>query len=467
MSTSKDLHEAAKRGDVDRLRAVLAGGVAIDSRDEKGWTALMWAAYNLHSDAVDLLLASGADPGVRDRLVQDAADVALHSPQEGDRVSLAIRIKHHPAYVHRTAELAEQARRLAEALQNRVRGRIVAGGQLDCHADWCIATRYRGMSCLLWVFASGTNLWVQNYRGANASIFYQVENEDKVGVVRSDELRSLARKLDEFWSEDFPVYHWPDWGKIKESEAFVRANEGDLRELRLEQYEWLAITSGQIRLRSLTTDVDITVERLNHLAAIFGRSSRPLPKPLIKKAARIRLRKDMQSNERVRFVHELWGDPTFPLSCPQCREAMHRIAVIDTRDPVLEPVGWPWPQLELLGCLRCSIFAGPSFYHYKEGGVEVLAQIDAGFADEVDALDSIPFDLIVPSRPPSGKVSKVGGRASWVQTDDTPDCPLCKTLMPFLLQLASTDGFSFGDEGVLYAFVCAPCRVTATLVQSH
>jgi hypothetical protein len=39
--------------------------------------------------------------------------------------------------------------------------------------------------------------------------------------------------------------------------------------------------------------------------------------------------------------------------------------------------------------------------------------------------------------------------------------------MAFVLQLASDSRISYGDMGMLYAFACPDCRITASLVQSH
>jgi hypothetical protein len=63
-------------------------------------------------------------------------------------------------------------------------------------------------------------------------------------------------------------------------------------------------------------------------------------------------------------------------------------------------------------CLRCSVFAGPSWFHHHQAGVEILAQDDAGFLDDVEPLGAVPFELVVTSSAPPGKVNKVGGRAS-------------------------------------------------------
>ena len=59
------LHGAARTGDLDRLKAALAAGVDVDTRDGRGRTALMHAANENHPPLVEELLRAGADPDVR------------------------------------------------------------------------------------------------------------------------------------------------------------------------------------------------------------------------------------------------------------------------------------------------------------------------------------------------------------------------------------------------------------------
>jgi len=61
------LQAAADRGDVDRLKALLAGpAVRVDVPDADGRTALLHAVLAQRPEAVRLLLAAGADPGRAD-----------------------------------------------------------------------------------------------------------------------------------------------------------------------------------------------------------------------------------------------------------------------------------------------------------------------------------------------------------------------------------------------------------------
>lgn len=56
------LIEAAKEDDVKALDQHLAGGANVDETDEKGWTALMWAAAFGCADAVVFLTSRKANP---------------------------------------------------------------------------------------------------------------------------------------------------------------------------------------------------------------------------------------------------------------------------------------------------------------------------------------------------------------------------------------------------------------------
>jgi len=57
------LIEAAKAGDSERVEALIAGGEAVDQRDDYGWTALNWAAGKGDTAIIQKLLDAGADTG--------------------------------------------------------------------------------------------------------------------------------------------------------------------------------------------------------------------------------------------------------------------------------------------------------------------------------------------------------------------------------------------------------------------
>ena len=55
------LLEATKQGDLAAVRAALERGEDIEAKDDKGYTLLIWAAYNGHKEVVSLLLEKGSD----------------------------------------------------------------------------------------------------------------------------------------------------------------------------------------------------------------------------------------------------------------------------------------------------------------------------------------------------------------------------------------------------------------------
>ena len=60
-SAGEYLREAARAGDTELLQGLLAAGAPVESADEKGYSALILAAYHGHARAVELLLERGAD----------------------------------------------------------------------------------------------------------------------------------------------------------------------------------------------------------------------------------------------------------------------------------------------------------------------------------------------------------------------------------------------------------------------
>mgnify|MGYP000855418105 CR=1 FL=1 len=59
--------DAARRGQQAMLAEFINAGYDLQTRDAKGYTALILAAYHGQSAAVDQLLAAGADPCVQDK----------------------------------------------------------------------------------------------------------------------------------------------------------------------------------------------------------------------------------------------------------------------------------------------------------------------------------------------------------------------------------------------------------------
>ncbi|KMT65495.1 ankyrin repeat domain-containing protein [Catenovulum maritimum] len=56
-----ELHEAAIRGDIEKVQRILKQGVDVDSLNSQGATALHWAAFKGQKGVAKLLIEQGAD----------------------------------------------------------------------------------------------------------------------------------------------------------------------------------------------------------------------------------------------------------------------------------------------------------------------------------------------------------------------------------------------------------------------
>jgi hypothetical protein len=72
----RDLIESVKRGRVEIAHAFLEKGASPNARDERGGTALHWAAARGERKVVELLLVHGANIGARDGTGRSALEVA-------------------------------------------------------------------------------------------------------------------------------------------------------------------------------------------------------------------------------------------------------------------------------------------------------------------------------------------------------------------------------------------------------
>lgn len=76
------LCKAVQRGNVEKIRELLAEGVAVNGKDRIGMTPLMHAAQKGHVESVKILLAAGADPHIKAmgdtvlRLIKDHIAIA-------------------------------------------------------------------------------------------------------------------------------------------------------------------------------------------------------------------------------------------------------------------------------------------------------------------------------------------------------------------------------------------------------
>ena len=81
------LHRAAQAGDIEVLKAALAAGVDVDTRDGQGWTALMHAVNKDYPLLVEPLLAAGAGLDIR---APDGATALFMAVVDGHKEIVAL-----------------------------------------------------------------------------------------------------------------------------------------------------------------------------------------------------------------------------------------------------------------------------------------------------------------------------------------------------------------------------------------
>ena len=120
------LHQAAARGAVGALHALLAAGAAPDAADELGWTPLMLAVRAGRAAAAQALLAAGADLMAANK--QQGSN-ALHLAACNGRPDVVAVLLKHP-----TAQAAAAARDAAGATPAELAKTPELGAQLAAAA---------------------------------------------------------------------------------------------------------------------------------------------------------------------------------------------------------------------------------------------------------------------------------------------------------------------------------------------
>jgi hypothetical protein len=158
-------------------------------------------------------------------------------------------------------------------------------------------------------------------------------------------------------------------------------------------------------------------------------------------------------------------------ACPGCQRGLVYMLEIDAGDPRFAFLNASIPQLRVLTCEVCMFFNEHLFAKISDEGIprwhpsnKLPTPAQEG---EFDRSPWAGVEFSIEPRPPMQAVewmnevsaSQIGGHPTWVQDDAYPQCPDCGRTMMFVAQLDNGD---FKSEGIIYAFHCSQCRVTAT-----
>ena len=90
-SVAGSLHEAAKDGDLGKVKGLIAEGSDVNVSDENALTPLHLAAYRGHKDIAELLILNGADVNATDKAGINPLNLA---EEKGHKEIVELLIKH-------------------------------------------------------------------------------------------------------------------------------------------------------------------------------------------------------------------------------------------------------------------------------------------------------------------------------------------------------------------------------------
>lgn len=165
--------------------------------------------------------------------------------------------------------------------------------------------------------------------------------------------------------------------------------------------------------------------------------------------------------------------------CPVCDRPLQRLIDLGT----FASGGVSLPR-EIVLCPTFGCLWGEQFFGHDDGGPRPLPREATLPEVEIDEPQGMPELPVTFHRAPARwqvqdwaqsndrqNLNRLGGAASWVQDSAYPECPRCSRSMPFLLQVDGGTRFTGGGgweawtEGMIYAFWCGGCRVSAVSSQ--
>ena len=163
--------------------------------------------------------------------------------------------------------------------------------------------------------------------------------------------------------------------------------------------------------------------------------------------------------------------------CGSCAGPLHRMIFLDPVPASLAQIT-SVPKLDVVTCLSCIGWKeSPLFFVHDSAGTSP----EPWTRRTRPAVPTYPTAPVVEAKVRLGRagprwrdlshgvlnVSRVGDSPTWEQNANYPACPGCASVMYFIAQFASAyptadGGFAvFGDGGILYAFWCDRCRISA------
>lgn len=172
----------------------------------------------------------------------------------------------------------------------------------------------------------------------------------------------------------------------------------------------------------------------------------------------------------------------FPQRCSQCDQPLHALLLLTDLPPGFAVSIRP---LFLAMCGHCVWHSPQLFYAHDESGHPHSLNRNGTPHTQEFVSAPLPASTVRVSPTPARwllqdwglansrqNLHRLGGRPTWVQNSDYPVCPRCQTEMPFLMQLDGggrlphlPQGAAWSEDGLIYAFWCDACSLSAILHQ--
>ncbi|MFC5041240.1 hypothetical protein [Ornithinimicrobium kibberense] len=166
--------------------------------------------------------------------------------------------------------------------------------------------------------------------------------------------------------------------------------------------------------------------------------------------------------------------------CPECGWELHRLLDLGTF-PGADDRELPG---ELVTCVAFNCTWDEQFFDHADGAarpIERPARPRADWQPRPEVLPVLPVSFHpAPARwqlqdwmwsNGTQNLNRLGGAGSWIQDAIYPSCPRCRRSMPVLAQVDGLTpfddilGWESWTEGLMYAFWCRECRVSAVSTQ--
>ena len=222
---------------------------------------------------------------------------------------------------------------------------------------------------------------------------------------------------------------------------------------------------------SWQSDLHIPVHRYTEAAGwCFDRQGRV--RQLYKGACHaLVLRREALSRDAISVVQDT------EVECRLCQRPLTVLCAIDTGASELASLGLDGTKLSLPICEVCHCYGVEISFTVEQDGSwdwSDKSPTDASGIDTASTWDCLPREKLGlgPERGPMEATSwmhadhhsQIGGLPGWIQDMAYPACPGCGERMAFIAQVGAEDFVEFG-EGIFYAFLCEPCRLSSATYQ--